>query len=262
MTTEVRILGSANYLPGPGRDTASFVINGVLQVDCGWYSAVRLQECGLDVLGLRTLFFTHLHQDHYTGLAGLLYARGMRGRLVPGLPPLRIVGPSVDLGRVIERTRGFLQADQFPEVWPSIDVVPLDPGSAYEDADFRIDTLPSRHAIVGMCGRLTDRRNGVVIGFTGDTGPRPGLADFFRGVDLLIHEASIPPTTPDAELRGDHSRATDAAQVAVGAGVKHLRLIHLRETHREESLQSARAIFPATSLAGEGDQILLPDHER
>ena len=89
--TEIRILGSANYLPGPGRDTASFVINGVLQVDCGWYSAVRLQECGLDVLKLRTLFFTHLHQDHYTGLAGLLYARGMRGQREGAPPPLRIV---------------------------------------------------------------------------------------------------------------------------------------------------------------------------
>jgi ribonuclease BN (tRNA processing enzyme) len=202
--TEVHILGSANYLPGPGRDTASFVINGVLQVDCGWYSAVRLQECGLDVLELRTLFFTHLHQDHYTGLAGLLYARSMRGHREGQPPSLRIVGPAVDLGRVVELTRSFLQADRFPEVWQEIDLQPIEPGTPYKDEAFEIHTFPSQHAIVGMCGRFTDRHTGVVI------------------------------------------------------GVRQLRLIHLREAHRDESLAAAQAIFPATQLAEEGERITLP----
>jgi len=135
---------------------------------------------------------------------------------------------------------------------------PIEPGDTYEDEDFHVATLPSRHAIVGMCGRLTDRGTGVVIGFSGDTGPRPGLAEFFQGVDLLIHEASVPSSTPDSGLRGDHSRATDAARVALEAGVKRLRLIHLREAHREESLAAAQAIFPETALATEGERITLP----
>jgi ribonuclease BN (tRNA processing enzyme) len=227
-------------------------------VDCGWYSAVRLQECGLHILKLRTLFFTHLHQDHYTGLAGLLYARSMRGHREGQPPPLRIVGPAADLGRVVELTRSFLQAERVPEVWPELDLQPIEPGTPYKDEDFEIHTFPSQHAIIGMCGRFTDRHTGVVIGFTGDTGPKPGLAEFFRGANLLIHEASIPPNTPDSELRGDHSRATDAASVALAARVKRLRLIHLRETHRDESLVAARAIFPETELATEGERITLP----
>jgi ribonuclease Z len=139
-----------------------------------------------------------------------------------------------------------------------LDLRPINPGNTYEDDDFRIDTLPSRHAIIGMCGRLRDRASGAVIGFTGDTGPRPSLAEFFQGVDLLIHEASIPPGTPDSALRGDHSRATDAAAVALEARAKRLRLIHLREAHREESLAAARAIFPETELATEGEGLTLP----
>jgi ribonuclease BN (tRNA processing enzyme) len=54
-----------------------------------------------------------------------------------------------------------------------------------------------------------------------------------------------------------HSRATDAAQVAWEAEVKQLRLIHLGPEHKERSLEAARALFPATDLAQEGETIVL-----
>ena len=53
-----------------------------------------------------------------------------------------------------------------------------------------------------------------MIAFSGDTGPNPAFARLACGADLLVHEASVRPDLPDEQLRGDHSRATDAARLA------------------------------------------------
>src|SRR5919107_164396 len=96
--TQLTFLGAAAVLPAPGEDTASFLINGTLLVDCGWHAALKMQTYGYDPTRVETLFFTHCHHDHYMGLPGLLFFRGMRqsnaGKV---LSPLTIVGPPDDL---------------------------------------------------------------------------------------------------------------------------------------------------------------------
>jgi ribonuclease BN (tRNA processing enzyme) len=74
--------------------------------------------------------------------------------------------------------------------------------------------------------------------------------------DLLIHEASMSPDTPDYQAVA-HSRASDAARVAVEAEVVRLRLVHLGADHRQRSLEVARQLFPAAELAAEGETLVL-----
>lgn len=105
-------------------------------------------------------------------------------------------------------------------------------------------------------GRFTDKAFGVVIAFSGDTGPTPDLAPLARGADLLIHEASLPPEAPEEKAQ-THCRAVDAARVAAEAGVRRLPLVHLSGDHGERSLAEARAIFPETELAAEGETLVL-----
>lgn len=257
MATRITFLGTAAVLPGAAEDTASYLINGVLQVDCGWYAALKMQQYGYDPMSVRTLYFTHCHHDHYMGLPGLLFFRGMRARRSEEQPELEIVGPPDDLPKVVELSRQFLQAERFPSVWPPLRQRPLEPGATYETEAFRIETVRALHPVTGVCSRLTDRATGVVIALSGDTGPNPAFVELARGADLLIHEASVRPDLPDAELRGDHSRATDAARIAKEAGVRRLRLVHLHGGHREASLAAAREIFPETQLAAEGETLVL-----
>jgi len=257
--TKITFLGSASAVPGkePGEDTACFVINGSLLIDCGWNAAIHMQQYGLDPIMIDTLFITHCHHDHYMGLPALMFVRGMRRGEAAKRPPIRIIGPEDDLPIVVELTKKFLQAERFPEVWPAIDLKPLKPGFSFQTEAWSIQTIKAIHAVTGMCGKFTDAKSGVVIAFSGDTSPNAKLAILAKGADLLIHEASVPSSTPDDRLWDGHSRATDAARTAKEAGVKQLVLIHLTADQREKSLKAAKAIFENTVVAKEGETITL-----
>jgi ribonuclease Z len=254
--TRVTMLGTAAVLPGAGEDTACFLINGSVLFDTGWYAALKMQSYGYNALDVEWLIFTHCHHDHYMGLPALLFFRGMSlgwGRV---RPPLKIIGPPSDLEIVVRLSQEFLQAGRFPGVWQEPELFLLPPGETFETESFRLDTRRSLHGVEGICGRFTDRANGRVVAFSGDTGPNPALVELAWRADLLIHEASVGPETPDFKAVV-HSRATDAARVAVEAEVARLRLVHLGPDHRQRSLEVARQLFPATELAAEGETILL-----
>ncbi|MGE5611277.1 MAG: MBL fold metallo-hydrolase [Bacillota bacterium] len=254
--TRLTFLGSASANPGPDQDTASFIINDNLLIDCGFNAGLNMQRSGYDPAKIETLFFTHCHHDHYIGLPGLLFLRSMRK--LENQPPLQIVGPTDDLPIIVDLSRRFLQADRFPTVWPAIELHPLAPGATYETPAFRLETIKSRHQVTGFCVRFTDKATNVVIAFSGDTAPNPALAKLAQNADILIHEASISSSTSDDKMWPGHSRAIDAARTAREAGVKQLILIHLPTSQREASLAAARQIFPNTALAKEGQTIVLP----
>jgi ribonuclease BN (tRNA processing enzyme) len=140
--------------------------------------------------------------------------------------------------------------------------VPLRPGERFEVATsdtergFVLETCPSIHGVEGMCCRFTDSPTGVGLAFSGDTAPNEAFAALARGCSVMIHEASLAPGTRERGT-ASHSQAEDAARAAAAAGAGQLRLIHGRAAHAEASLAAARALFPATDWAREGEVIYL-----
>ena len=259
MKTTITFLGTADALPGAGREGTSFLIDDGLLIDCGWYCAVRLQECGSHPLTVQTVFFTHCHPDHYGGLPGLLWWRGLGGRQVADLRPLHLVGPAEDLALVANLCHRFLQAERFKSTWPEITTEALEPGETWETDRYRVETIRARHPVPAFSSRLTAKESGAVIAFSGDTGPNEAVVELARGADLLIHEATLAPEISDAEMKGDHSRAIDAARIARAAGVKQLRLVHVQAHHAQASEEAASTIFPGGALAREGETMFLPN---
>jgi ribonuclease Z len=260
MRPYVTILGSADVLPPAGGDTASFLINGRVLVDAGWYGALNMLRYGHDPLAVEYLIITHFHHDHYLGLPHLLFYRAMaRARQQPA-SPLRIVAPPADLEKVLERTHAFLQAERFPVVWPPIEPIPLRPGEQLKvearetEPGFILETCPSIHGVEGICCRFVDGPTGAGLAFSGDTAPNEAFAALAYGCAVMIHEASLAPGSRE-QGTASHSQAADAARTAAEAGVGQLRLIHGRAAHAEASLAAARAIFPATEWAREGETI-------
>lgn len=251
--TTLTFLGIASAVPGAGEDTASFLINGHLLFDCGWCNVLKMLEFGYDPLLVDTLFVTHCHHDHYLGLPALLFYRAMRGAKAP----LRLVGPPDDLPIVADLAQKFLQIERFDGLQQELELEPLEPGRTWQTDRYEIQTVRALHPVTGVCGRLTDKRSGAVIAFSGDTSPHPDLPNLARGADILIHEASIAPTG-NLDPRWGHSRATDAAQIALEANVKALRLVHAGAGHRAASLAAAQAVFPVTELAAMGEKLILP----
>lgn len=87
-----------------------------------------------------------------------------------------------------------------------------------------------------------------------DTLYLPHLAEVFRGVDLLYHEATYLHDLADKAERTYHTTARQAAELAQNAGAGRLLLGHFSSRYRDLTpfLEEARAIFPQTYLAEEG----------
>lgn len=77
------ILGSGSALPANGRNPSAQVLehNGkFLLIDCGEGTQNRLRQQKISFNKISHIFISHLHGDHYFGLAGLLSTMQLLGR--------------------------------------------------------------------------------------------------------------------------------------------------------------------------------------
>jgi ribonuclease Z len=90
--------------------------------------------------------------------------------------------------------------------------------------------------------------------FCSDTKYFKKLPSYVKGVDLLYHEATFDKSKTDLAHQVGHSTATEAATVALEAGVKKLIIGHFSARYRDPSLleAEAREVFPATEAGKEG----------
>jgi len=247
---EITFVGTSSCIPDIGSETASFVINGRHLVDTGWCAVLRMRRYGLDPLGLESIILTHLHQDHYIGLAQLLFYIGLKRHGGAAVRPLHIIGPGEHLAHVVNAALEFLQIPRFPELKVDYILVPLSPGHGFEFDDLRLETCAAQHVSgegvpePALAYRVTENTTGVSFTFTGDTSFHPPIAKFAKGSQLLIHDAA-------------HTSARDAATIARMAGVKRLLLIHYSQSEADSLLAAARDTFPETYLASEGDTIAM-----
>ncbi len=242
---KITVIGDSTCIPDVRHDVACLLINGKHLVDTGWCSALKMREYGFDPLALESIILTHFHQDHYLGLPQLLFFVGLRKR--PG-SPLNIAGPSENLQRVVEAVDAFLQVPRFPELAVNRKLIPLTAGDKFEVPDVRFETFAANHLSgknkieQALVYKITDKASGACAVYTGDTHPHPPIAEFAKGASLLIHD-------------GSHTAAKGAAQIAKQAGVEKLVLIHYSQNRAEKILAEAKAIFPNTELAKEGQTL-------
>ena len=246
----ITFVGTSSWTPAIGCETASFVINDRHLVDTGWCTPLRMRQYDLDPLGLESVILTHLHQDHYLGLAPLLFYFGSRGPRRPAAPPLRIIGPGDHLREVLSAVFDFLQLPRFPELWVDYTLMELQAGDRFELDDLRVETCAANHVSgkgrpePALAYRVTESATGAAFAFSGDTSFHPPLARFAEGVPVLIHDAT-------------HASGSEAATIAEMAGAQRLLLMHYSSSGAELLLAAAREIFPESYLAGEGDTITI-----
>jgi len=83
-----------------------------------------------------------------------------------------------------------------------------------------------------------------------------GIANEVQGVDLLYHEATFSEELIDRARDTYHSTSRQAAELARLAGVKRLLIGHFSARYKDLAplLEEARAVFPDTRLALEGNR--------
>lgn len=239
----IRVLGSANWLQTKGNDHSYYTISDRALIDCGSSAVMNLLNHDVDPAQIRTVFFTHMHADHYMGLGPLLlYWRITLGDL--GL--ITLVGPKATLEKAVMGALHYAfhdSSDMMAEIRRLPNIVPLSEGDSFDAGFVRAEVIASDHAVPGLCYRFTDPDTKGTACFTGDTRYQEGYGAFFRDADLLFHEVAHAegPLSPDNHICR-HSSAVEAVRVAEEAQARRLILTHAFEPRREAALEKAHSL--------------------
>ncbi len=267
--------------------------------DCGEGTQRQMMRYGVG-FSFTEVYFTHFHADHMLGITGLLRTMGLQDRTAPVTlygprGAQRILGAAMSLG--IERNRfpvevveiqagNRLRRDEYDIVVFETDHRPDTVGYALAEHTRLGRFHPERARELGvpegpLWGRLhkgetvtlddgrTVRpadlvgapRRGRTVVYSGDTRPNLPLLEAARGADLLIHEATFGGDEAERAIETRHSTASEAARVALEAGVRRLVLTHISPRYTRDApelLAEARAVFPETTIARDGMTVEVP----
>ncbi|MGE0543464.1 MAG: MBL fold metallo-hydrolase [Dehalococcoidia bacterium] len=252
---KLTLLGTGTPIPDPARRGPSQVIEvggELVLIDAGSGVLHRLLEAGYAPAGtgrlnrpIRQIGITHLHSDHITGLADLLWA-GWIMRWWDQPPP--IAGPPGTADFIRRLMDAFAydidvrqRGERLRTEWLVPRVVEIDEGWTTEGDGWRLTGFRVDHAPVDEAFgfRLDDGSHAAVI--SGDTRPSDNLIRHAQRTDLLVHEvywhrgaaallATI--TDPDQRARratidGYHTHSKEIGAIAAAAETQHLILSHI-----------------------------------
>jgi ribonuclease Z len=263
------ILGCSAATPTSDRHTTAQLLNfhnKYFMLDCSEGAQKQLRRMRLPMMKIDHIFISHLHGDHYLGLAGLLFSYHLLGRT----KTLHIYAPE-GLQEIIDLQ--FKVSQHEPAYSIHFHVVYEGGQLVYEDKNLTVETIAMKHRIPTFgylfrekpalrnmrkdalehynipieqisnikSGNDFVRENGEVIpnykltknppaprsyAFCSDTGYTEQYVDQIKNVDLLYHEATFLHDKVDIARQKTHCTSIDAATIAKKAGVKQLMLGH------------------------------------
>jgi ribonuclease BN (tRNA processing enzyme) len=195
-------------------------------VDAGDGVSRRLARAGVDVREIGTIFITHHHDDHTSGLGTLLSMAWDRQRT----RPIHVYGPP--------RTEALVKAAvHYYEISAEIRIadggrtVPLDriffghdvvAGVIYQDGNIKVSAVQNSHFDFHT-GEASGKHKSYayrfetpdrVIVFTGDTGPSDSVTKLAGGADLLVTETSSCEERKQAMIKDGRWQAMRPAEQA------------------------------------------------
>lgn len=278
MSFEVFVLGTSGMQPLPGRFLTSAMVrrNGDLFLfDCGEGTQVSLKMLNLHWKKISSIFISHMHADHVTGLPGLL----MLSSQVERSEPLYIYGPE-KLKDYIDSNRKLL--DMYINY--QIKFVPVEPGVILETDEYKVEAIPLLHTkpcygyvltekdrpgefsveqaqalgvpMGPMWGKLqrgesvtfengstvtSDQvlgkpRKGIKFSYVTDTMYMSHIANYVKDSDLLLCEGMFTKDLSQDAYEKKHMTSTQSATIALQAGVKKMGLIHYSPRYTDREL--------------------------
>jgi ribonuclease BN (tRNA processing enzyme) len=215
---KLTVLGSQGTWPGPAGECCGYLVSSDgfhLWLDAGTGTFGRLQEqIGVDEVG--GVLISHGHADHFLDMIPAFYARHYGGLGTPGLP---FHSPSgfTDLASLLVSENG---RDVMAEAYAFVD---RKAGDVFDVGPFRVTAFEMTHIGVYSLGYRIEA-DGVVLAYTGDTGPCDEAIELARDAELLLCEASY---QDHSTLTYFHMSARQAAEHATAAGAGRLVLTHL-----------------------------------
>lgn len=278
MNFEVFVLGTGGMMPLPNRFLTSAMVRRegeLFLFDCGEGTQVSLKMLNLRWKHISSIFITHMHADHVTGLPGML----MLSSQVDRTEPLYLYGPR-KLKDYVEETRKIL--DMYINY--EIVVVEAKPGVVVETDEYIIEAFQLNHTkpclgytmyekdrpgmffpekakaleipmgpLWGMLQRgesitvgercispddvMGPKRSGRKFSFVTDTLYLDSIASHVQNSDLLLCEGMFAEEFAESAKEKKHMTAKQAATIAKDAQVKELGLIHYSPRYANSELK-------------------------
>ena len=261
MNLEVFILGCGGMMPLPRRHLTSVLLRreGDLYLfDCGEATQVSLKKLNLRWKNISTIFISHTHADHVTGLPGML----MLSSQVDRTEPLYIIGPP--------KIKEFVETSiKVLDMYINYEIIVkeiTEPGIVMQGDNFKVETFQLDHTKPCFGYKLTEdprpgifhpekakelgipmgsmwsdlqhgqtikladgksvtpdmvlgeKRKGRKFSFVTDTLAIPSIAEEVKDSDLFICEGMFEDELADSAHEKKHMTAVEAANLAKKAG--------------------------------------------
>lgn len=271
-------LGTGGSIPTPERGLPAVALRHereLLLFDCAEGTQRQMARAGVSPMRLDAIFITHLHGDHFLGLAGLVQTLSLMDRE----RKLEIFCQKGE-GKRIE---SYLQIPYYTLTF-ELRVHELEPGEELRRRGYRILTIEADHNVpslayalvederpgklypdkaialgvkagpdfsrlkAGESVKLRDRsivkpeqvmgppRPGRKVVYTGDTRPSKRIVELARNADVLIHDCTLADELAEKAAESAHSTPSEAAEVAKQADVKQLALIHISPRYEDDAV--------------------------
>lgn len=237
---KLTVIGCAGSFPGPDSPASSYLIEAPhdggtfrLVVDLGNGALGGLQRV-LNLSDIDAVALSHLHPDHCLDMCGFYVFRKYHpaGEFEP-IPVYAPAGASDYLATAYGIEEEIGMAGQF-EFCDWVEAEPRRIGP------FTVTVARVDHPIVAFALKISDGTSTLV--YSGDTGPTEVLAEFVRGVDAFLSEASF----VESRINPPHLHLTgaDAGDYATRGGVGRLLLTHIPSwTDHDEVLRDAKSTW-------------------
>lgn len=229
-STRLITLGTlAGPNPNPHQAQSSNLLianNAFYVIDAGDGVARRLAKAGVRIREIGTIFLTHHHDDHTSGLAPLMSVAWDQNRV----KPINVYGPP-RTEELVKAAAQFLTvgADiRIADGGRSIPIAELlmghdvGTGLIYEDANIKVTAVENSHfafhsgSAAGKYQSYSYRFETPdrVIVFTGDTGASDAVTELAKGADLLVTESNSFKERMQIMMRSGQWQAMTPAQQA------------------------------------------------
>lgn len=219
---KLTVVGCGDAFGSGGRGNSCYRIETdghVATLDFGASALVQTHRLGLQAQGVRQVFLSHLHGDHFGGLPFLL----LDGQFVHRRSePLTIIGPPGTKAR-LDAAMEVLFPKMASNAWRfDFEVREVEPGSTSQHGPLTLTTAEVIHGsgAPSTALRLTDGRR--TIAFSGDTQWTDALLPIAAGADLFICECFAFAGSPHG-----HMAYETIAEKREALGAKHILLTHM-----------------------------------
>jgi ribonuclease BN (tRNA processing enzyme) len=199
--TKLVLLGTGSPFADPNKSGPSMAIvvnNTSYIVDCGpgvVRRAAQAKELGfssLEAAQLKTLFITHLHSDHTTGLADIILTPAVLDRNAP-ITIYGPVGTKKMTHHIMEaykedidiRIKGLEKGDAIAY---KVNTTEIKEGEIYKDSNISVTAFKVKHGqwenAFGFVFQTKDKK----IVFSGDCTYSENLIKYAKDCDILVHE--------------------------------------------------------------------------